>query len=99
LETINETLKECQPIEKEVDPPPSGRGNTGASRDSGGGPPAEDIIGEPQKIKLLEFVGGRASERAKSWLEGMTTHFSLRDYVSTSKEKIVIFQLSDSIFN
>jgi hypothetical protein len=67
-----------------VDPPPSGMGNPEASRDSGGGPPPEDITRELQKIKLLEFDEGRASERAKAWLEGMTRWFSLRDCVSTS---------------
>jgi hypothetical protein len=78
-----------------VEPPPSGMGNPEVSRDSGGGPPPEDITRELQKIKLLEFVGGRASERAEAWLEGMTRCFSLRDYASTSKVKIAIFQLRD----
>jgi hypothetical protein len=40
-----------------VEPPPSGMGNPEASRDSGGGPPPEDITRELQKIKLLEFSG------------------------------------------
>jgi hypothetical protein len=65
LEAINETLKGHQPTGIEVEPPPSGTGNPEASRDSGGGPPPEDITRELQKIKLLEFVGGRASERAR----------------------------------
>jgi hypothetical protein len=82
-----------------VEPPPSGTGNPEASRDSGGGPPLEDIMQELQKIKLLEFVGGCTSERAEAWLEGMTRCFSLRDYASTSKEKITIFQLRDSALN
>jgi hypothetical protein len=64
-----------------------------------GGPLPEDITRELQKIKLPEFVGGRASERAEAWLEGMTQCFTLRDYASTSKEKIVIFQLRDSALN
>jgi hypothetical protein len=91
LEAINETLKGRQPAGIEVEPPPSGMGNPEASRDSGGGPPPEDITRELQKIKLPEFVGGHASECAEAWLEGMTRCFSLRDYASTSKAKIVIF--------
>jgi hypothetical protein len=74
-------------------------GNPEASRDSGGGPPPEDITRELQKIKLSEFAGGRASECAEAWLEGMTRCFSLRDYASNSKEKITIFQLRDSALN
>jgi hypothetical protein len=91
LEAINETLKGHQPIGIEVEPPPSGMGNLEASRDSGGGPPTEDITRELQKIKLSEFAGGHASECAKAWLEGMTRCSTLRDYASTSKAKIVIF--------
>jgi hypothetical protein len=99
LEAINETLKGRQPAGIEVEPPPSGTGNPEVSRDSGGGPPPEDITRELQKIKLPEFVGGRASERAEAWLEGMTRCFALRDYASTSKAKITIFQLRDSALN
>jgi hypothetical protein len=72
LEAINETLKGRQPTDVEVEPPPSGVGNPEASRDSEGGPPPADITRELQKIKLPKFVGGRASEHAKAWLEGMT---------------------------
>jgi hypothetical protein len=57
LEAINETLKGRQPAGTEVEPPPSGMGNPEASRDSGGGPPPEDITRELQKIKLPEFSG------------------------------------------
>ena len=32
-------------------------------------------------------------------MEGMTRCFALRDYASTSKAKIVIFQLRDSVLN
>jgi hypothetical protein len=99
LEAINETLKGRQPAGTEVELPPSGTGNPEASRNSRGEFPPEDITGELQKIKLLEFVGGRASERAEAWLEGMTRCFSLRDYASNSKEKITIFQLRDSALN
>jgi hypothetical protein len=99
LEAINETLKGRQPVGIEVEAPPFGMGNPEAYRDSWGGPPPEDITRELQKIKLLEFVGDRASEHAKAWLEGMTRCFSLRDYASTSKEKIAIFQLRDSALN
>jgi hypothetical protein len=91
LEAINETLKGRQPAGTKVEPPPSGMGNPEASRDSGGGPPPKDITRELQKIKLPEFVGGRASERVEGWLEGMTRCFALRDYASTSKAKIAIF--------
>jgi hypothetical protein len=91
LEAINETLKGRQPTGIEVDPPPYRMGNPEASRDSGGGPPPEDITRELEKVQISEFVGGRTSERAKAWLEGMTRCFSLRDYASTSKAKIVIF--------
>jgi hypothetical protein len=66
LEAINETLKGHQPTGIEVEPPPYGMGNPEASRDSEGGPPPEDITRELQKIKLLEFVGGRASECAEA---------------------------------
>ena len=82
-----------------MEPPPSGEGNPEASRDSRGGPPPEDITRELQKIKLPEFVGGCASEHAEVWLEGMTRCFTLRDYASTSKLKITIFQLRDSALN
>jgi hypothetical protein len=99
LEAINETLKGRQPAGIEVEPPPSGTGNPEASRDSGGGPPPEDITRELQKIKLPEFARGRASERAEAWLEGMTRCFALRDYASTSKAKIAIFQLRDNALN
>jgi hypothetical protein len=99
LEAINETLKWRQLTRIEVEPPPSRTGNPEASRDSGGGPPPEDITRELQKIKLLEFVGGRTSERIEAWLEGMTRCFSLRDYASTSKVKITIFQLRDNALN
>jgi hypothetical protein len=74
-----------------VEPPPSGTGNPKVSRDSGGGPPPEDITRELQKIKLSKFVGGRASECIEAWLEGMTRCFALRDYASNSKAKITIF--------
>jgi hypothetical protein len=99
LEAINETLKGRQLARTEVEPPLSRTNNPEVSRDSGGGPPLEDITRELQKIKLLEFVGGRASERAEAWLEGMTRCFSLRHYASNSKAKITIFQLRDSALN
>jgi hypothetical protein len=54
-----------------VEPPLSREANPEGSRDSGGGPPPEDITRELQKIKLPKFAGGRASECAKAWLEGM----------------------------
>jgi hypothetical protein len=82
LEAINETLKGRQPAGTKVEPPPSGMGNPEASRDLGGGPPPEDITRELHKIKLPEFVGGRASDHAEVWLEGMTRCFALRDYAS-----------------
>jgi hypothetical protein len=99
LEAINETLKGRQLARNEVEPPPYGTGNPEVSRDLGGGPPPEDITRELQKIKLLEFVRGCASERAEVWLEGMTRCFALRDYASNSKAKIAIFQLRDSALN
>jgi hypothetical protein len=49
-----------------VEPPPYGTGNPKESMDSRGGPPPEDITRELQKIKLLEFAGGRASECAEA---------------------------------
>ena len=82
-----------------MEPPPYGTGNPEASRDSGGGPPPEDITQELQKIKLSEFSRGRANEHTEAWLEGMTRCFSLRDYASNSKAKIAIFQLRDSALN
>jgi hypothetical protein len=99
LEAINETLKGQQPAGTKMEPPPSGMGNPEASRDSGRGPPPEDITRELQKIKLLEFVEGRASEHVEAWLEGMTRCFALMDYASNSKAKIVFFQLKDSALN
>jgi hypothetical protein len=99
LEAINETLKGRQLAGTKVEPPLSRMGNPEASRDSGGGPPPEDITGELQKIKLLEFSVGQATERAEEWLEGMTRCFSLRDYASNSKAKIAIFRLRDSALN
>jgi hypothetical protein len=82
-----------------VEPPPYGVGNPEVSRDLEGGPQLGDITRELQKIKLPEFPGGRASERVKAWLEGMTRCFALRDYASTSKVKTTIFQLRDSVLN
>jgi hypothetical protein len=99
LEAINETLKGRKSTDVEVEPPPSGVGNLEESRDSEGAPPLEDIARELQKTKLPEFSGGRASEHAEEWLEGMTRCFTLRDYASTSKEKITIFQLRDNALN
>jgi hypothetical protein len=99
LEAINENLKGCQIVGIEVEPPPSGMGNPEVSRDSGGETPPEDITRELWKIKLSEFVEGHASERAEAWLEGMIRCFSLRDYASTSKVKIMIFLLRDSSLN
>jgi hypothetical protein len=77
LEDINETLKGRQSTDVEVEPPPSQVGNPEASRDSEGGPPPWDITRELQKIKLPEFVGGRASEHVEAWLEGMMICFSM----------------------
>jgi hypothetical protein len=99
LESINETLKGRQLTGTEVETPPSGMGNREASMDSGGGPPPEDIMREVQKIKLLDFSGGRSSERVEAWLEDMTRCFALREYASNSKAKITIFQLRDSALN
>jgi len=66
LEAIKETLKGRQTIEVEVEHPPSGLGNLEGSRDSDKGPPSEDITRELQKIKLLDFSGGRANELAEA---------------------------------
>jgi hypothetical protein len=99
LEAINETLKGHQLADVKVEHPSSRVGNPEVLRDSEGGPPPGDITRKLQKIKLLEFFGGHASERAEAWLEGMTRCFSLRDYASTSKVKIMIFQLRDSSLN
>ena len=99
LEAINETLKGWQLVGIEVEPPLSGMRYLEASRDSGGGPPPKDITWELQKIKLLKFAKGRASERAEAWLEGMIRCFALRDYTPNSKAKIAIFQLRDSALN
>ena len=99
LEAINETLKGCQTNEVEVEHPPSRLGNIEGSRDSNRGPPIEDITRELQKINLPEFAGGRASECAETWLEGMGRCFALRDYNSNSNAKITIFQLKDSALN
>eukprot|EP00253_Pinus_taeda_P003939 PITA_03939 len=56
----------------------------------------EDISRELQKIRLPEFSGGRAGERAKAWLEGTNRCFRLREYSSSAKTKIVVFQLKES---
>eukprot|EP00253_Pinus_taeda_P019389 PITA_19389 len=56
----------------------------------------DDISRELQKIKLPEFSGGRAGERAEAWLEGMNRCFKLREYSSFAKTKIVVFQLKES---
>ena len=99
LEAINETLRGRQTKEMEGEHPSSGLGNPEGSRDYDRRPPVEDITRELQKIKLPEFAGGRASERAEAWLEGMGRCFALRDYNSNSKAKIAIFQLRDSALN
>eukprot|EP00253_Pinus_taeda_P029424 PITA_29424 len=56
----------------------------------------EDISRELQKIRLPEFSGGRAGERAEAWLEGMNRCFRLREYSPLAKTKIVVFQLKES---
>eukprot|EP00253_Pinus_taeda_P033151 PITA_33151 len=56
----------------------------------------EDISRELQKIKLPEFSGGRAGECTEAWLEGMSRCFRLREYSSSAKAKIAIFQLKES---
>jgi hypothetical protein len=66
LEAINETLKGRQPAGTEVESLPSRAGNPETLKDSGGGPPPEDITRELQKIKLPEFAGGCASECAEA---------------------------------
>jgi len=55
-----------------------------------------DISRELQKIKLLDFLGERAGECFEAWLEGTNKCFALREYSSTSKTKIDIFQLRES---
>ena len=66
LEAINETLRGRQTNEMEGEHPSSGLGNPKGSRDFDRRPPVEDIIRELQKIKLPEFLGGHASERAET---------------------------------
>eukprot|EP00253_Pinus_taeda_P023417 PITA_23417 len=56
----------------------------------------EDISGELQKIRLPEFSGGRVGECVEAWLEGMNRCFRLREYSSSAKTKIVVFQLKES---
>jgi len=56
----------------------------------------ENIYRELQKIKLPEFSGGRAVERAEAWLEGINRCFKFREYSSSAKTKIVVFQLKES---
>ncbi len=97
LEAINETLRGRQTNEMEGEHPSSGLGNPEGSRDYDRRPLVEDITRELEKIKLPEFAGGRASERAEAWLEGMGRCFALRDYNSNSKAKIAIFQLRDTL--
>jgi hypothetical protein len=65
LEAINETIKRFHLVDVEVEPPPYGLGKSEALKDYEGGPPPREIIRELQKIKLPEFFGGRASERAE----------------------------------
>jgi hypothetical protein len=81
-----------------VEPPLSGTDNPEASRDSGGGPPPEDITWELKKIKLPEFTGVCTIECAEAWLEGMTRCFSLRDYASNSKGKDRHFSVKRQFF-
>jgi hypothetical protein len=83
----------------EAKPTPYGMGSLEASRDSKRKLPRGDITKELRKIKLPKFFGGRASEHAEAWLEGMKRCFTLRDYASTSKENIMIFQLRDNALN
>ena len=99
LEVINEILRGRQKTKVEVEHPPSGLGNLEGSRDSDRGPLIDDITTELQNIKLPEFAGGRASERAEAWLEGMRRCFELGDHTSNSKAKIALFQLKDSALN
>ncbi len=56
----------------------------------------EDISRELQKIRLSEFSGGRAGECAEAWLEGINRCFRLREYSSSAKTKIAVFQLKES---
>jgi hypothetical protein len=83
----------------EVEIPPSGVSKTKGSRDSERGPPLGDITRKMYKIKLLEFVRGCESYHVEAWLEGMTRCFSLRNYASTSKANVAIFQLRDNSLN
>jgi hypothetical protein len=61
--------------------------------------PMNNISNNNKNTLCNYIISTHASECAEAWLEGMTRCFALRDYASTSKAKISIFQLRDSALN
>jgi hypothetical protein len=51
---------------------------------------------ELEKVKFLEFFGALDDAAAKAWLENMAMCFSLHDYTSNMKVRMVVFQLKGS---
>jgi hypothetical protein len=51
---------------------------------------------ELEKVKFLEFFGAPNDAAAEAWFENMVMCFSLRDYTSNMKVRIVVFQLKGS---
>ena len=93
LEDILETLKGSQLTRNKEERRHPEERHSEKPKDFDDKPHQEDISGELQKIKLPKFSGGRAGEHAEAWLEGMIRCFALREYFSTSKTKIIVFQL------
>ena len=88
-----ETLKGSQSTRNKEERRQSEERHSERPKDFDDKPHREDISRELQKIKLPEFSGGRAGEQAEAWLEGMIRCFALREYSSTSKTRIAVFQL------
>ena len=93
LEAILETLKGSQSTRNKEERRHPEERHSEKPKDFDDKPHREDISRELQKIKLPKFSGGRAGEHAEAWLEGMIKCFALREYSSTSKTNIVVFQL------
>jgi hypothetical protein len=51
---------------------------------------------ELKKVKFPEFLGATDNVTAEAWLENMAMCFSLRDYTSNMKVRMMVFLLKGS---
>jgi hypothetical protein len=52
---------------------------------------------EPKKVKFPEFMGAIGNSATEGWLENMAMCFSLCDYTSNMKVRMVVFHLKGSV--